>query len=828
MRNPVSPGGTPSQHNSTLAISPLVVNRNARYQGRNPNNQPSTNVDNLNNITLSNSNNNINSNPFQTVINSPLGQKISRNFSSKSGLTTPRQTKNVSFNNMYNSNASNNTSGVTNHAMSSTLRKFSLQKNPLNNHIQDVNNNNTSQDCYNNDMIIDSAIDNNDKKNINKDNPLVTTLTINSAPVTTLNEIDLTKLSSIERLRLWRHDALMQHMYTTAEYIGDKVYSITNDPNDAFWLAQVYYDSMEYQRAIDLLTNTNTDDMDYSNLPSTNLVTINIMCRYLVALCYVQLQKYEEALDIVGETNPFADESISEEEFMIQQKQQSDGGVKLESSLCYLRGKIYCALNNFEKARESFKEAVKVDIKNFEAFDILTSRYLLTPQEEWDFINELDFSILDDNEEIIKNFYTLKLSKLVNTDRIKESQQLLSVEYNLDSNLDVVCSQVELLHLKGKFDECLDVCEQYLSKDSFNLKLLPTYITCLFELSAKNKLFLLSHKLAENLPKSPITWFSVATYYLTMNKVNQARKFFSKASILDPTFAPAWLGFAHTYAIEGEQDQALAAYSTAARFFPGSHLPYLFLGMQYMTSNTLSLAEEYFNLSYDICPTDPLLLNEMGCLYYKKEEFDKSKKYLNRALEEIKDVSPTSKTAISIQTNLGHTYKRLGENERAIKCFRYILEDSERDSDVYCTLGFLYLKTNQLEKAIDYLHKSLAVCPSNRYASDLLHHALELNVSLSLNGDHPLSVRTNFENLILNIDHYDSSRNELNKSTKINDQIVDRIQRKRSNNPVLQPLPYLKKSRSRSSKQSLYESSIEQDNSISNNDDNYMEPMDVE
>ena len=826
MRNPTSPGGTPSQHNSTLAISPLIINRTARYQVRNSNNQLSSNVDILDNPSLSNTTNNHNNNPFQTSINSPLGQKVPKNSCLNTDLTTPRQPKNGALNNNLTSNVSNNTISITNHIMSSTLRKLGLQKNSLSNGIQDINNSNQAD--YVNNMTIDSVIDNNTNSN-NNDKPLVTTLTTNSAPVTTLNDIDITKLSSIERLRLWRHDALMQHMYTTAEYIGDKIYSITNDPNDAFWLAQVYYDKQEYQRVIDLLTTTGTDDMDYSNSPSSSLVTINIMCRYLVALCYIQLQKYEEALDIVGETNPFADVSLNEEEFMIQQRQQTDGGIKLESSLCYLRGKIYCALNDFEKARESFKEAVKVDIKNFEAFDTLTSRYLLTPQEEWDFINELDFSILDDNEEIIKNFYTLKLSKLINKVEITESQQLLSNEYNLGLNSDVVCSKVELLQLQGKFNECLDICEQFLSKDSFNLKLLPTYITCLFELSAKNKLFLLSHKLAENLPKSPITWFSVATYYLTINKFNQARKFFSKASILDPTFAPAWLGFAHTFSLEGEQDQALTAYSTAARFFPGSHLPYLFLGMQYMTSNTLSLAEDYFNLSYGICPTDPLLLNEMGCLYYKKEEFEKSKKYLNKALEKVKDVSPTSKTAISIQTNLGHTYKRLGENERAIKCFRFILEDSEKDSDVYCTLGFLYLKTNQLEKAIDYLHKSLAVCPSNTYASDLLQHALELNVSLSLTSDHPLAARTNFENLISNIDNYQSQLNkkESYSNTNITEKIIDKIQRKRLKNPIFQPSSHLKKPRSRSSQQLFHGNSLGQDESMVN-DDSSIEPMDVE
>ncbi|KJA12572.1 hypothetical protein HYPSUDRAFT_210376, partial [Hypholoma sublateritium FD-334 SS-4] len=42
--------------------------------------------------------------------------------------------------------------------------------------------------------------------------------------------------------------ALMQHLYDTAAFWGDKILSWTNDANDAFWLAQTYF--MTHQHAI--------------------------------------------------------------------------------------------------------------------------------------------------------------------------------------------------------------------------------------------------------------------------------------------------------------------------------------------------------------------------------------------------------------------------------------------------------------------------------------------------------------------------------------------------------------------------------------------------
>lgn len=530
----------------------------------------------------------------------------------------------------------------------------------------------------------------------------------------------------------------MQHMYRTAEYIADKVYNISNDPDDAFWLGQVYYNNNQYVRAVELITRNNLDG-------------VNILCRYLLGLSFVKLQRFDDALDVIGEYNPFSeDPSTTAANTMSNNGNNSntsqpvtDGGIKMESSLCFLRGKIYFAQNNFNKARDAFREAILVDIKNFEAFEMLLSKNLLTPQEEWDLFDSLDFKEFGEDKEIMKNLYKINLSKYINTEDITKSNEILAKDYKLADNVDVVRSKVDICYTQCKFNECLELCETVLENDEFNTNILPAYIGCLYELSNKNKLFLLSHRLAETFPKSAITWFSVATYYMSLDRISEAQKYYSKSSILDPSFAAAWLGFAHTYALEGEQDQALTAYSTASRFFPGMHLPKLFLGMQFMAMNSLNLAESYFVLAYDICPNDPLVLNEMGVMYFKKNEFVKAKKYLKKALEVVKDLDPSSRTTISIQLNLGHTYRKLNENEIAIKCFRCVLEKNDKNSEIHCSLGYLYLKTKKLQKAIDHLHKSLYLKPNNASATALLKNALELNVTLSLDASHPLIDKSN-------------------------------------------------------------------------------------
>lgn len=550
-------------------------------------------------------------------------------------------------------------------------------------------------------------------------------------------------LSSVEKLRLWRHDSLMQHHYKTAEHIGDVIYSMTKDPNDAFWLAQVYYNQGSYVRAVELIF---TDQLDAES----------IMCRYLAALCLFKLGKYEEALDIIGDTNPFQNEPPS--------VGHADGGIKLESSMCLLRGKIYVALSNMDRAKDCFKEAATVDVKNYEAFDYLMSNHMLTTAEQWNLVRQLPFSDLDDNEEMIRCLYISRLSKYQHQNEIKEAQRVLTDNYNLRENRTVLFAEIELLNNQSKFTQCMKLCEQVLEHDEYNIEILPIYIQCLHSFGAKNKLFLLSHKLAENFPRSPVTWFAVATYYLCMGKISEARKYFSRSSIIDPSFSYSWLGFAHTYVAEGEHEQALSAYSTAVRFFPGTHLPHMYLGMQYSRMDDLSLAEEYFMIAYDMCPTDPLLLNELGVVYFKRQNYIKAKKYMKRAHEAVKHMKSESKAWVSIVVNLGHTYRKLGEDERAIKCFKTVLETSKPNATLWCSLGFLYLRLKKIEKAIDSFHKALALDPGDQASNKLLKTALEINVHMVIDEDHPVFVASQL-NSKPNIGINDKKRSALGNCT---------------------------------------------------------------
>ena len=85
----------------------------------------------------------------------------------------------------------------------------------------------------------------------------------------------------------------------------------------------------------------------------------------------------------------------------------------------------------------------------------------------------------------------------------------------------------------------------------------------------KSELFLLSHQLVDKNPSNAISWYSVGTFCLLSGKNHEARRYFSKASTMDPLLGAAWIGFGHSFALESEHDQAISAYSAASRILYG-------------------------------------------------------------------------------------------------------------------------------------------------------------------------------------------------------------------------------------------------------------------
>lgn len=133
----------------------------------------------------------------------------------------------------------------------------------------------------------------------------------------------------IDRMRNWRNDGMTQHLYETAQFWGNKVFQITQEPNDAFWLAQAYFYTHEFTQAYKILTRPIPSTSNTTT--SVSLTETSLACRYLAGQSLVRLGKWQQALEMIGTTSELTttDDDVN---------QPSDGGIKLTAATAHLRG----------------------------------------------------------------------------------------------------------------------------------------------------------------------------------------------------------------------------------------------------------------------------------------------------------------------------------------------------------------------------------------------------------------------------------------------------------------------------------------------------------
>ena len=285
--------------------------------------------------------------------------------------------------------------------------------------------------------------------------------------------------------------------------------------------------------------------------------------------------------------------------------------MKWKSSLALLKGQIFEALDNRSIAADCFREALKLDIYNFEALQALTQHQMLTRSEEEELLQ-----LISPRDSLTRLLYSSLLKKY--SDPADESS--CSLVAKLQENVDLMTAKAEACYYQCDYYQCIKLTTQVLSRDVYHTECLPIHISCLMELKKANQLFDLAHKLVDLYPESAISWYAVGCYYLMINKTDAARRYLSKSTTLDPVFGPAWLLYGHSFAVESEHDQAMAAYFKASHLMKGCHLPLLYIGLEYGQTENTKVAEKFFSQALLIAPSDPFVLHELGVVCFQNQE----------------------------------------------------------------------------------------------------------------------------------------------------------------------------------------------------------------
>lgn len=527
--------------------------------------------------------------------------------------------------------------------------------------------------------------------------------------------------SEIERLRGVVRDCVSKHLYSSAIFFSDKVAAFTSDPADIYMQAQALFLGRHYRRAFHLLN-------------ASQIVLRDLRFRYLAAKCLEELKDWDQCLQMLGEAKVDEHGNVSnlkDSHVMYLEKDGEDREINILSAICFLRGKAYEALENRAQARQWYKAAIKADPLCYEALERLIENQMLTCEEEMSLLSSLQFGAEDG---WIASFYSCLIKKYekehIVQDNFRELEDVSCVAkpskqsplHTLSNNTDLLVCKAEYFHQCGEYQKCFELTTVLLEKDPFHLKCALVHSAAALELGQTNELYLLACNLVKDYPQKALSWFAVGCYYFCIKKYDQAHRYFSKATTLDGSYLPAWIGCGNAFAAKEEGDQAMSAYRTAARLFPGCHLPTLYIGMEYMRTHSFKLAEQFFKQAETVCPSDPLVCNELGVVAYHMKEYEKAVWWFKKTLSHVP--SSLSEMWEPTLTNLAHALRKSRKYNEAVTYYEKALALSTRSLSTYAGLAYTYHLQDKFTDAITHYHKALWLKPDDKFCTEMLTLAL--------------------------------------------------------------------------------------------------------
>ncbi|CAD7972416.1 unnamed protein product [Amoebophrya sp. A25] len=521
----------------------------------------------------------------------------------------------------------------------------------------------------------------------------------------------------LQRLRQRIQTAFRAHLYQTGAFLADKVLAISNDTDDLFTLAECLYQNREYARVIFLLTQQYPAQLrDEERL------------KLLVVQSYLCAREFDEALR-------FLDESCLPSGVGLARFEEGE----LRAVFAYLKGRVFEHFENRDSAVNCYKLAVHYDPYLHEAVEKLLSTSMLSRAEEQSLIERM---AIDDEDAWLRTLYAARSSATAGDDGnfsadassstglknrlslqpledCKRMYPLAELPQGLRDNAFVLGAIAERYYARGDYTASYLVSKKILERDPYELDALGSHIASLVLLENKTLVFCIAHQLLKAYPNHGISWYASGCYYYMARRYETARKFFSKATLLEHNFAPAWVAYGHAFAFQEESDQALTAYRTASRLFPGSHLPWLFLGMEYTRTSNLTLAEQSLHMGRSIAPNDPNLYNELGVCAFEKGEFENAVGFFDKAhrLKEDDD---------AFLENLGHAYLKCNEHSLALVVFEKALSASDGASaTAHCAVAFVRHLSGDLDSAIENYHRALSLQSDDPFAQEMLNYAVQ-------------------------------------------------------------------------------------------------------
>ena len=535
--------------------------------------------------------------------------------------------------------------------------------------------------------------------------------------LSTNNNATNNKIPSYETIFNYMKDLIKKNLdlnlYKNALFYAEKTlnFSINHDMNSysesIYMFSKCLYLNKEYSRCVNFIQKFN---MVYYNL------NFLILLGQALYACedYESLISYLEKENISFETEKnFSFENNNNNNFLLSVKY-------------LLIGKAYEMQENKQPAIKNYLLALEFDADNIEPFEILISNQLLTIEKKNELLNNLK---LNTNNNWLSDYYKSKIDdnifmtvksecSLAEGDRIN----IIDILYK-NNDMDLMKMESEKFFITRDYINTFNKLKKINEDDFYNLEIIPMLCSSMIELNKIGDLYSLSYKLANNCGEKYISWYAVGCYYYSIKKYEMSRKYFLKCNQLNKNFPEGWIALGNSYAGLDESDQALNAYRTCLRLFPGCHFSNLYIGMEFIRTNNFKTAFNIFQNALLLNKNGPLVFNEIGVVNFKQKKFEEAESNFINGLK-LCNFNDRSVTVMTILINYGHCLRKMRKFKEAIDVYMKVYWIDSRNVDVLNAIGSVLSFVGKFNEALDFLHRANFIKSNDGFSTDMINKCI--------------------------------------------------------------------------------------------------------
>ncbi|MBZ0108363.1 MAG: tetratricopeptide repeat protein [Candidatus Scalindua rubra] len=247
-------------------------------------------------------------------------------------------------------------------------------------------------------------------------------------------------------------------------------------------------------------------------------------------------------------------------------------------------------------------------------------------------------------------------------------------------------------YLNKWYDKTIKMCDAALALHPDNPITMYVKGKTLIDKKDFSQAFIQLEKTVEIQPDFISPHYDLAKLYLLMGETDNSVEEYKRLADLDPENASVRLSIGNIYSRQGKIDKAIEAYQQVIALAPDSPVGYNELAYHYAESETnLDEGLEYALKATKLAPNDAAILDTLGWIYFKKNNFIK-------AIESLKSAVASRQNSPTMRFHLGMAYYRSNDLKNALNEFKNSLEISARFQEASKAKDMIRLIEGQLDQ----------------------------------------------------------------------------------------------------------------------------------